>query len=79
VMQVRDDGRGIDSVVLEQGGRDGHWGLAGMRERAQKIGARLDLRRRPHGGTEVELIVPGATAYRSSRPARTWFRALRNP
>jgi glucose-6-phosphate-specific signal transduction histidine kinase len=37
---VRDDGLGIDPQVL-QSGREGHWGLRGMRERAEKIGAQL--------------------------------------
>jgi ligand-binding sensor domain-containing protein len=37
---VRDDGAGIDAEVLRSG-REGHWGLSGMRERAQGIGARL--------------------------------------
>jgi signal transduction histidine kinase len=59
---VRDDGRGIDSNVLTDG-RDGHFGLTGMRERSEKIGARLRLRSRAHAGTEVELIVPGVIAF----------------
>jgi len=46
---VRDDGRGIDPHVL-QGGRDGHWGLPGMRERAERIGAKLKLW--PHRKTQ---------------------------
>jgi hypothetical protein len=44
-------------------GRDGHWGLSGMRERAERIGARLKVRSRPTSGTEVELVVPGHVAY----------------
>jgi signal transduction histidine kinase/ligand-binding sensor domain-containing protein len=64
-LRVRDDGRGIDPEVLQQGGRPDHWGLQGMRERAQTMGAQLRLRSRPEGGTEVELMVPGTTAYRS--------------
>ena len=74
-LRVRDDGRGIDRAILDQGGRRDHWGMRGMRERAQRIGAQLDLRRRPEGGTEVELTVPGATAYPSARNRRTrfWF------
>ncbi|MEY2396099.1 MAG: hypothetical protein QOF94_2444, partial [Acidobacteriaceae bacterium] len=35
-LRVRDDGRGIDPKILEEGGRSDHWGLQGMRERAQK-------------------------------------------
>lgn len=62
-VRVRDDGRGIERKILEAGGRSGHWGLQGMHERAQKIGAQLKFWSRPETGTEVELTVPGATAY----------------
>lgn len=61
---VRDDGTGIDSHVL-QSGRDGHWGLSGMRERAERIGARLKVLSRPGSGTEVELNVPGHIIFES--------------
>ena len=64
-LRVRDNGRGIDPKILEEGGRPGHWGLQGMRERAQKIGGQLKFWSRPETGTEVELAVPGATAYQS--------------
>lgn len=63
-LRVRDNGRGIDPAVLQQGGRPDHWGLRGMRERAQTMGAQLRLWSRPEAGTEVELMVPGTTAYR---------------
>ena len=62
-LRVRDDGRGIERKILEAGGRSGHWGLQGMHERAQKIGGQLKFWSRPETGTEVELMVPGATAY----------------
>ena len=61
-MLVRDDGRGIDSEVARSG-VDGHWGLAGMRERAATIGAGFKMRSRAAAGTEVELTVPAAVAY----------------
>src|SRR5262249_2523457 len=75
-LRVRDDGRGFDPRILEAGGKPDHWGLQGMRERAQRIGAQLDLWSRPETGTELELIVPAATAYRGFRArAKTfWFR-----
>jgi signal transduction histidine kinase len=60
---VRDNGCGIDELVLETG-REGHWGLAGMRERAERIGARLKVWSRPSAGTEVEMIVPARIAFR---------------
>jgi ligand-binding sensor domain-containing protein/signal transduction histidine kinase len=59
---VRDDGRGIDPEILKSG-RDGHWGLPGMKERANEIHARLHVRSRAAAGTEVELSVPGHLAF----------------
>jgi signal transduction histidine kinase len=59
---VRDDGCGIDPELLESG-RHGHWGLLGMRERAERIHARLRVLSRVRGGTEVELSVPGPLAF----------------
>lgn len=59
---VRDDGKGIDAAVLDKG-REGHWGLLGMRERAEAIGAHLRVFSRPSNGTEIELDIPGVSAY----------------
>ena len=64
---VRDDGRGIDEQVLRSG-RDGHWGLSGMRERAERIGARLKVWSRAGAGTEIELVVPGHVAFQPAGP-----------
>lgn len=61
-LRVRDDGRGIDPAVLAAG-REGHWGVAGMRERAERIGGRLRVWSAPGKGTEVELSVPAAVAF----------------
>jgi signal transduction histidine kinase/ligand-binding sensor domain-containing protein len=74
-LRVRDDGRGIDSAILEKGGRDNHWGLKGMRERASKIGGQLELWSRPGNGTETELTVPAGTAYRAEpKSKKFWLR-----
>jgi signal transduction histidine kinase len=62
---VRDNGCGIDPQNL-QWGRKGHWGLKGMRERAERIGARLRFWSRIALGTEVELCVPGRIAFEKS-------------
>jgi signal transduction histidine kinase len=75
---VRDDGCGIDPQVLHSG-REGHWGLSGMRERAERIGAGLKLWSRSVGGTEVELSVPSDVAFRPYSPSGlgrvgTWHR-----
>ena len=76
-VRVRDDGKGIDAEVLRTG-RDGHWGLSGMRERSERIGGRLRVWSRPGAGTEVELSVPGHVAFpsASSRGPAKWLRAL---
>lgn len=77
-LHVRDDGQGIASAILEQGGRPGHWGLQGMRERAQKLGGQLEVGSPPGAGTEVSLTVPGATAYRApdAKGKTSWFRRV---
>jgi signal transduction histidine kinase len=59
---VRDNGRGIKPELLRWG-RDGHWGLSGMRERAERIGAKFKVMSGPSAGTEVELSVPGHIAF----------------
>src|SRR5258705_7389567 len=61
-MLVRDNGCGIDSQILKSG-RGGHWGLPGMRERAERIGARFKVWSSATAGTEIELSVPGHLAF----------------
>jgi len=74
-IRVSDDGRGIDPDVVSSGGVPGHWGLPGMRERAQKLGAKLRLRSGPGAGTDVELEIPAAIAYRDV-PDESWWRRM---
>jgi signal transduction histidine kinase len=64
-LRIRDNGKGIDSKVLEQGARQGHWGLPGVRERAKRIGAQVKLWSEPGAGTEAELTVPARITYRT--------------
>ena len=56
-LEVRDDGRGFDAAAVAARGRS-NFGLQFMRERAELIGARLDVRSRPDGGTVVRLAIP---------------------
>jgi len=56
-MRIRDNGRGIEPQMLEQG-REGHWGLAGMRERATRIAGLLQILSSASIGTEVQLSIP---------------------
>jgi signal transduction histidine kinase/ligand-binding sensor domain-containing protein len=71
VVIVRDDGVGIDDQDVVTSGREGHWGLAGMRERAAGIGARLTVLSRAGAGTEIELSIPRAVAFRGDVPGRS--------
>jgi PAS domain S-box-containing protein len=64
-MWVRDNGCGIDPQVL-QSGREGHWGLPGMRERASRIGGLLEIRSSASCGTEVQLSIPSGIAFQRS-------------
>jgi signal transduction histidine kinase len=81
-VRVRDDGRGISTAVLEAGGTPGHFGLVGMRERAKKLGGRLEVWSKPGAGTEIDLRVPADVAYRHARPqprrTLSWLAALRS-
>jgi signal transduction histidine kinase/ligand-binding sensor domain-containing protein len=75
-LSVRDDGRGIDPAILSSG-RDGHWGLSGMRERAERIGARIEVSSRPAAGTEIDLSVPSKIAFQSKPSiSRNWWSRL---
>jgi len=49
-MRIRDDGHGFDAA---QPAAAGHFGLAMMRERAEEIGARLEVTSRPGHGTDI--------------------------
>ncbi|MFN7110081.1 MAG: two-component regulator propeller domain-containing protein [Brevundimonas sp.] len=73
-LAVRDDGVGLPPDLLTAG-RDGHYGLVGMRERAERIGGRLAISGREPAGTEILVIVPRHAAYVNQRPSwlkRPW-------
>jgi signal transduction histidine kinase/ligand-binding sensor domain-containing protein len=67
-VRVRDDGKGLDAETLNVG-RPGHYGIPGMRERAQRIGGKLDVRSGPGAGTEIQLTIPGRIAFGRSAAA----------
>ena len=62
-LRIYDDGRGIEPEALASG-KGGHFGLKGMRERAQRIGGELKFASSPGAGTEVTLTCPGYRVYR---------------
>jgi signal transduction histidine kinase len=61
-LRVSDNGAGIDPAIADAG-RDGHFGLRGMRERAARISGKLTIVSSTNSGTEIELIVPGGTIF----------------
>ncbi|MCW2384681.1 MULTISPECIES: sensor histidine kinase [unclassified Sphingobium] len=70
-VSFKDDGVGIPEDILEAGYRAGHYGLRGMRERAGRLEADLDLSSSNGAGTELILTIPAKVAY--ARPPRRWF------
>lgn len=60
-LQVHDDGIGLAIETSSVGRRRGHWGLSGMQERADRIGARLRIE--VASGSRIDLVVPARHAY----------------
>ena len=81
-LRIRDDGKGIDPDERVHAERSGHWGLKGMRERAERLGGELEVWSEPGAGTEIELKVPASVAYETA-PSQdsSWlfWRRKRNP
>jgi signal transduction histidine kinase/ligand-binding sensor domain-containing protein len=65
-IRVRDDGRGFDMAKAFSVG-DGHYGLLGMRERAEWIGGHLTLTSRRPGGTDILVTLPMNAKLRKDR------------
>jgi signal transduction histidine kinase len=73
-LRIGDDGAGIDPGVVERG-TEGHFGLRGMRERAERIDSQFTVSPAPDSGTVITLVVPGRVAFRGAR--RHWWRRMR--
>ncbi len=58
VMQITDDGRGIDSERLGAAVEQGHIGLASSAERVEALGGELRIEPRPGGGTRIRTTLP---------------------
>lgn len=77
LVRIRDDGVGIPEEVLLRGARKGHFGMIGMRERAERIGAVFTAMSGAAGGTEVGLSLPIKLALVEDRsPKRYWLSRL---
>jgi signal transduction histidine kinase len=59
----------MEAAVLTEG-REVHFGLQGMRERAERIGSKLRLVSSPNSGTEMTLVVPGNVIFRKLNVTR---------
>ena len=80
-LRIRDDGKGInpDERIHAEGA--GHWGLRGMRERAEHLGGELEVWSEPGAGTEIELRIPASIAYETVFPKKSswlFWRRQRN-
>ena len=70
---VADDGRGFDEDTVGGGAEDRHsYGLVGIRERAELIGASLTVTSRPGTGTTVEVVVPLPARIRKNSKGERW-------
>jgi signal transduction histidine kinase/ligand-binding sensor domain-containing protein len=68
-LRVGDNGIGIDPAIADTG-KDGHFGLQGMRERAARIDGKLTIVSSTNSGTEIRLIVPGGIIFQKRMPGR---------
>lgn len=78
---VHDNGHGINPDALQKES-DSHWGLRGMRERAENIGARFGIWSRKGAGTEVRVAVPVGAAKRQPMITvleKQWQRQRQSP
>jgi signal transduction histidine kinase len=78
-LRVRDDGVGISAEIMKEGARPNHFGLQGMRERAERMGGRLAIWGRASAGSEIDLKIPAKTAYRDSKRRTRWIPSFFQP
>jgi signal transduction histidine kinase len=76
IFVCRDNGRGVDSIALQTSQTNGHWGLRGMAERAEKIGAKFSYASSQDKGTDVQVVVPGRRAYVHRRGFQLFSRSV---
>ncbi len=61
-IRVSDNGVGIPAPLISHG-KDGHYGLRGMRERAERIGGKLKVISSANSGTEITVVIPGRVIF----------------
>jgi len=70
-LRVRDNGKGMDQKIVDEGGRAGHYGLPGMRERVKLLRGTLTIWSELDSGTEIELTIPSLVAYAKASESRS--------
>jgi signal transduction histidine kinase/ligand-binding sensor domain-containing protein len=63
MMSCCDNGRGFDAEAFHASPTNGHWGLRGMRERAERVGGSFSFTSAPDKGTAVHITMPARLAY----------------
>ncbi|RRN63965.1 hypothetical protein EIK80_14480 [Caulobacter sp. 602-1] len=75
-VRICDDGVGIPADVVARGHKPGHFGLVGLRERAQRIGGRLSIANCAGAGAEITVKIPAKLAYADKASARSRLSSL---
>jgi signal transduction histidine kinase len=70
-LRIEDNGSGIDERKMNLQS-PGHYGMVGMKERAERLGGTISVRSRQGEGTEVDLSVPGSVLYQDGAPLSVW-------
>ncbi|MBC9032886.1 hypothetical protein IAG41_10825 [Sphingomonas sp. JC676] len=76
-VEIRDDGVGIPEDVLVRGHKPGHFGLIGMRERAERVGASFSVESSPGMGSAVTMTLPARLAFADQAPRRLFSKLFR--
>jgi glucose-6-phosphate-specific signal transduction histidine kinase len=66
----------MDECVIRRKPSQGHFGLRGIRERAEVVGGQLDISSKRDAGTQLDLSIPAGVAYGVVRQRLPWFRRL---
>jgi signal transduction histidine kinase/ligand-binding sensor domain-containing protein len=74
-LSVSDDGKGIDDEAMTRR-HTGHFGLHGMRERAELLGGKLEVWSKLGSGTQLDLSIPSGIAYDLSGRQPWWSKLL---
>ena len=83
-ISIQDNGIGVSEQHLELRQKEGHWGIAGMRERAEKLRGRLEIVSQLSKGTMINVVMPRSAVFMKPRvlcmseKGRRWSRRQRH-